>query len=284
MIYTDVVVFNHGATPLTFDGNKTLRFNARARKLVGMSVGHSLSVYTTDEGYAMGVRLSENSGLGGKNPVFVAGNVAASGPGTNTALKPTAISKVNLDIELTPNSTMRIDISTLAGATQTGTHDCTITFFYSDQDEEPDFWQYHGSNIPARGGTWAYTTALATTTETALTGNGTTLNIPAEATEIIGVNVLHVVDTAVTADEEIGGKARLDFGLEDQGKQEYAANGGIPGTGTEVEGGAPFDAMDNLHAASIPNLPQRELQTSAYVTASSAITGGADWLVNILYR
>jgi len=284
MLFTDTITIRGGATPQTFDGNGTFRLNEKARVICGISINHSLSIYTADEGYALGVRLSENSAFTGKNPVFVMGNVGFPGPATNNSIKPMPVDKINLNIPVSPNSTVRADLSTLAGATQTGTHDCEITLYYSDSANLNDFWAYFGQNIPCKGGVYAYTTALTTKSETALTGNGSTLNIPAEATEIIGINTLQVPDGAVTPSEEIGGKVRLDLGLQNQGKQEYPSNGGIPNLGTEVEGGSAIRATDNLVTTIISGLPSRELQVSAYVTAKSAITGGADWLINILWR
>ena len=285
-MFTDIVTIRGGATPQTFDGNQTFRFNNRAARVVGLSIGQSQSIYTTDEGFAIAVRLSENIGLGSKNPVFIMGWTADAGPSTNHGAQSYPQDYMPLDIPVAPNSTMRVDIATVAGAVQTGTHDVELCIHYDSGDTPSDVLAAAAGAsgvVPVKGGVYGYTTALTTTSETALTGNGTTLNVPAEAKQIIGFVGVKVLDTAVTQSEELGGKCRFEFsGISDQGKQEYPLSGGTPGLGTEVEGGNP---------SGIRRLPMfldvgsnQEIQTSAFVTFLSAITGGADVAINLLWR
>ena len=40
--------FKAGATPNTFDGNKTITVHSKAREIIGMIIGYSLSAYTTE--------------------------------------------------------------------------------------------------------------------------------------------------------------------------------------------------------------------------------------------
>lgn len=285
IIYTDRISFRAGATPLTFDGEQTIRFNEKASKLVGILLSHSLSTYTTDEGYALAVRLSDNTAFSGKNPVFIMGMSADAGPASNKSVQGTPQDFLALDLIVAPNSTLRVDITTIAGAVQTGTHDVVMTFLYSDGSVPADVLAAYAGNsgVPAaKGGTFGTVTALATTTETALTGNGGTLNIPREAQEIVGIVAVKVVDTAVTGSQELGGHVRFDFGLDKQGKQEFPLTGGVPNLGTEVEGGIP--KMTKRCPMYIGNLPATELQTSGFISFLSAITGGADVAINILWR
>ena len=286
MVYTDRVTIRAGATPQTFDGAATIRFNEFAKKIVGIGLVHSLSTYTTDEGYAMAIKLSGNAGLGSKDPVFFMGMAAHAGPTTNTAAKPSPPDKLALDIDVEKNTTLQIDISTIAGATQTGTHDIVVVIYYSDGAVPQDVLNSFGIGmVPVKSGSYGYATALATTVETALTGNGTTLNVAAEAKELVGAVLLQILDTAVTAAEELGGHVRMDYGLGNQAKQEYPSNGGVPGIGTEVEGGDPLPIALCRQTIYIDlKSVNRELTVSGFVTAMSAITGGADWALNLLWR
>lgn len=283
--FTDSLTLRAGATPQDFDGAGIFRFNSKARRVTGLSVSHSLSAPTTDEGLVMAAKLSNNVGLGSKNPVFFMGFCLNSPPTTNGSVQTVPVDYMPLNIPISGNETMQIDITTVAGAIQTGTHDTRWTIHYDENDTPADILAAKAGSkgvVPVRGGTYGYATALATTNETELTGSGSTLNIPAEAKEIVAITVLQIIDTAVTAEEEIGGHARLEFsGIDNAGKQEYPSNGGLPGLGTEVDVGA---------AVLINYLPMylkgtgQELQTSVFVNALSAITGGADWAVNILWR
>ena len=228
--FSDIVQMRAGATPQTFDGNQTLRINERGKKLVAMKVSQSLSVVTTDEGLGMAVRLQSSNWNGSR--YFFAGWVANSPPASNHASYGGFIDIVPLDITIAPNTTVIVDISTVLGATQTGTLDVTIEFMYSDGSISSDIVQsLEGKSgmVSAKGGSYGYATALTTTTRTAFTGNGTSLNIPEEASEIIAVIPEMVLDSAVTQSEEITGFVEVDFGLSDQGVQKYALNGGSPG-------------------------------------------------------
>jgi hypothetical protein len=40
--------FKAGATPNTFDGNTTITVHSKAREIIGMIMGWSLSAYTTE--------------------------------------------------------------------------------------------------------------------------------------------------------------------------------------------------------------------------------------------
>lgn len=284
--WTDSVVIRGGATPQTFDGNQTFRFNAWAKRVTGISLGPSLSTSTTDEGTGMAIRLSENAGLGSKNPVFFMGFTSQPGPTTNNSANGAPPDYIPLDIKVQGNDTMRLDITSVIGATQTGTHDCQVTIHYDAGDTPADILAAAAGGsgvVPCKGGSYGYATALATTTETALTGNGSTLNVPAEANEIIGFVGWHVLDTAVTAAEEIGGKCRFEFsGIGDANKQEYPLSGGSPGLGTEVEGADPV--ITRRLPMYLKVTGNNEIQVSGYITALSAITGGADVAVNLLWR
>lgn len=284
-MYTDSIVLRAGATPHTFDGNGTIRFNDKARRITGISIGQSQSIYTTDEGFVMAVKLSENAGLTSKAPIFIMGWTMDAGPATNHAAQSYPPDYIPLDIPVAPSSTMRVDLSTVAGAVQTGTHDCQITIHYDAGDTPRDILNAAAGCsgiVPVKGGTYGYVTALATTTETALAGNGSTLNIPGIAKEIVGLAACKVLDTAVTQSEEIGGKVRFEFsGISDQGKQEYPLSGGTPNLGTEVEGGNPSPIR---RLPMYLPCPGSEVQTSGYITFMSAITGGADVAINLLWR
>lgn len=281
LAYSDTVQMRAGSTPYAFDGNQTLRLNSRARRIVAMIVSHSLSTLTTDEAVGLMVRLQSNNWNGSK--YFVAGWMHSSPPATNhsaTGVMPTVLA---LDIPVKPDTTITVDITSILGATMTGTHDVTIQFLYDDGSTPSDILAKIGQNVvAAKGGSYGYSAALTTTTRTALTGNGTSLNIPPEATQIIGAVALMALDTAVTAAEEFGGIIEIDFGLAEQGKQVVALNGGSPGLGTEVEGGVPEKVY--YLPLYIGNLPNRELQVNAYVTLLSAITGGADIALAIIWR
>lgn len=283
--WTDSIVIRAGATPLTFDGNGTIRFNSSGKRITGISIGHSLSTYTTDEGYAMAVRLSENEGLPSRNPVFIIGMLADGGPTTNKSEQGTPQDYLPLDIPIAGNSTMRVDLTTIAGATQTGTHDVQLTIHYDANDTPKDILDAAAGAsgvVPLKGGSYGTVTALTTTTETALTGNGGVLNIPGEAKEIVAIAAVVIADTAITGQEEIGGKVRLEFsGIANANKQEYPLSGGVPNLGTEVEGGI---------ATGIRRLPMylqgtgNEIQISGFITLLSAKTGGADIAVNLMWR
>ena len=283
VIFTDRVSFRAGATPQTFDGGQTFRINSKGRRLLGVALGSSMSAHTTDEGAAMAIKLSNNENI--PKPIFLPmGHTVAPGPATNSSVKFSPVDFMPLDIKVEPNTTIQLDISTVVGATQTGTWDVVVTLLYDDGSTPADIVQAmlgRKGIVALKGGSYGYSTAITTTAETALTGNGTPLNIPAFAKEIVGIVAIVLLDTAVTAAEEIGGHVRLELGLDDDGKQEYPLNGGQPPLGTEVEGGG--IAMMFPTPMYIP-LPSREIQASAFVTFLSAVTGGADVAVFLLWR
>lgn len=283
--YSDIVQMRAGATPQSFDGNQTVRFNEKARKLVAIKVSHSLSVQTAAEGWAMAIRLQSSNFNGSR--YFFAGAFQNINVETNISPGTTMLDIVALDIDIQPNTTLTVDISTVVGSTQTGTHDVTLEFMYADGALPADIMQAivaRSGMPPAKGGSYGYTSALATTVETALTGNNSTLNIPAEAKEIIAVVPIGLLDTAHTQSEEGTGFFKVDYGLSDQGVQKYSVAGWAPGLGTEVDSPAPNCIAQIRSPIYISNLPNRELQVQAWYTAYSAITGGADYALNILWR
>lgn len=283
--WTDSLTLRAGATPLSFDGGGTFRINGKGTRITGISCSHSLSVHTTDEGYAMAIKLSDNIGLPSKNPVFFMGMSAPPGPTTNTAIKIHPQDYIPLDYTVAPNSTLQIDITTIAGAVQTGTHDVRFTLHYDAGDTPDDILAAAAGAsgmVPVKHGSYGTLAALTTTTETPLVGNGTTLNIPGDMKEIVAICAIQVLDSAVTQSEELGGHVRVEFsGIDNANKQEYPLSGGVPNLGTEVEGGAP---------AALRRLPMylqatgSEIQVSGFINALSAITGGADYAVNIMSR
>jgi hypothetical protein len=281
--FHETVTIRGGAIPQTFDGGATLNFNERASVLVGMKVSHSLSIHTTEEANGLCIRLQSSNWNGSR--YFAAGFIQMAGPATNRSVEGVEPDFIALDIPVSSNSSMTIDVSTILGATQTGTNDVNIEFIYADGQLPADIVQSFiaaAGHVPAKGGSYAYYTALATTAEVALTGNATLLNIPQEAKEIIAVAAHEALDTAVTVSEELGSTIRVDYGLTDQGVKQYTTNGGVPNLGTEVDGGAIFKVTRT--PSYIPMLPNRELQVRAYVTSLSACTGGKDGYINILWR
>ncbi|MEE9119065.1 MAG: hypothetical protein V3U02_10795, partial [Calditrichia bacterium] len=160
-MFTDHVQMRAGATPQTFDGNQTVRFNEVGKRLTGLSIGQSQSIQTTDEGFAIAVKLSENSGLTSKAPIFFMGWTMDSGPTTNHAAQAWPADYLGLDIGVAGNSTMRVDISSIAGAIQTGTHDVAITAHYDSGDTPDDilFAAAAASGVVAvKGGSYGYIT------------------------------------------------------------------------------------------------------------------------------
>lgn len=283
--WTNSVALSGGATPQSFDGNQTFRFNDKASRLTGISLSQSESIYTTDEGLAIAIRLSENAGLSSKNPVFFMGWTSDAGPASNRSAMAMAPAYIPLDIGIAASSTMRIDLTTVAGAIQTGTIDTQVTAHYDAGDTPADVLAAAAGrtgHVPVKGGTYGYITAKTTTAEAALTGNGSTLNIPGAASQIVAVYALQVLDTTVTASLEFGGKVRFEFSeIQDQDVQEYPLNGGMPNLGTEVEGGTPSVIRPLPMYLTVPG---KEINTSGTVSFLSAITGGADVAVNLLWR
>jgi hypothetical protein len=273
-----------GASPHTFDNALTFQFNEAARKLVAIIVAHSLSVRTADEAVGLCIKIESSNWNGPR--YFFCGFIAPSGPATNAAEKLAAQDVIALDITVAPSTTMTVSVSSVIGATQTGTHDVTIEVVSADaalpEKIKRAFEAKFG--LPSvKGGSYGYATALATTARTALTGNNGTLNVPAEAEEILGIVAIQAPDGAITADQEIAGHVEVDYGLKDQGKQEYAANGGIPNDGTEVDGNEPLSVALCRRPVFIGKLPKRELSVKAYANAMGAKTGGTDWALNILW-
>ena len=280
--YSDQVTLRAGATPHTFDGAGTFTLNEKARKLVALKLSHSSSVTTAAEGSAMALQLDSSNWNG--NRYFFMGQIEASNVETNASARPTTKDVIALDIDVQPNTVINVNISTILGATQTGTQDIVLELVYADGALPTDLMAALAGRsgvVPCKGGSYAYTQALATTVETAMSGNATTLNIPAEAKEIIGVSVIGTLDTAITQSEEGAYYIRVDYGLSNQGTQKYAGQGWLPGLGTEVDNNSWKVERDGIY---ISALPSRELQVRAYVNAISAITGGADYALNILWR
>lgn len=283
-LYHEIVQMRAGATPYTFDGEQTARFNDKAKKLVAMTVSHSISTETTDEALGMVVKINSTNWTGDR--YFSGGYIHSSGPTTNHSTTPVHLTTTWLDIPVSPNTTMIVNISTVVGATQTGTNDVTIDFIYDDGQTPSDVLNGIGNiaqqAVAAVGGQYNYLAALADTAETPFTGNNEAFaNIPANAKEIIGVESAYALDTAVTAAEEITGKIRFDFGVQGQGDQFALMNGGSSGLGTEVEGGAPAYWSKQIMSL---KLPDREIQVRAFANAYSTITGGADVAYVLLWR
>jgi len=283
--YSEIVQMRAGATPHTFDGAQTVTFNQYAKHLVGLKISHSVSAQTAAEGFAMAIKLTSSNWNGDR--YFFAGAVQNVNVETNISPGLSGLDVVALDIPISPNTTMQVDISTVAGATQTGTHDVTIEVVYADGPlpaEAKRAMEAAAGMLSAKGGSYGYTTALATTTRTALTGNNGTLNIPAEAQEIIAVVPIGILDTAHTESQEGTGYFEVDYGMGDQGVQRYAVAGWMPGLGTEVDSPAPLPVKNMRSPIFIQGLPAANLTVNGYYTAYSAITGGADYALNILWR
>lgn len=285
-LYHEVVQMQAGATPLTFDGSGTARFNDRATKLVAMVVSHSLSVRTTDEAVGIIVRLSSSNWAGYR--YFAGGLVFTGGPANNASVKTGPATVIALDIPIRPNTTMSVDLTTVIGATQTGTNDVTITFIYCDGKTPSDILLNLAKcnnglcPLPVRGGTFNQDAAVATTARTAMTyNNAAEFNIPAEATEIVGCLVANALDGAVSADEDFTGYIEFEFGIPDAVDQKIPLQSFIPGDGTEVDG------ADWATWSYIPmhvKLPNREIQARAYTVLYHAITNGGDVAINLLWR
>jgi hypothetical protein len=286
VLYHEIVEMQAGATPLTFDGAQTARFNDEAKTLVAMVVSHSLSARTTDESIGMLVRLGSTNWAGFR--YFAAGLVATGGPATNCSAKHGPATVTALNIPIRPNTTMSVDITTVIGATQTGTNDVTIDFIYDDGGTPRDIIENiarcnNGLNpVAAVGGTFNYDAAVATTARTAMTyNNAAEFNIPAQATEIIGALVGVALDGAVTADENLNGYIEFEFGIPMATDQKVPLLSNIPQDGTEVDG-ADWGTWSFI-AMHVP-LPDREIQAYAYTHLYEAVTNGCDLAVNLLWR
>lgn len=285
-LYHEIVQMRAGATPQSFDGSGTANFNGKAKKLIAIVAAPSMSVYTTDEGFGGAVKLSSSNFRGDR--YFPFGFLFNSGPSTNSAVKGFGTTIVPTDIDIAPNSSMTVNISTVIGSTQTGTIDITFDFVYDDgstpQELINKYANAHNSLIPVavKGFTLNYYQAIAATSETALTGNATSVaNVPQEAVEIVGeVNGL-ALDTAVTQSEEITGKIRHDLSLTEAKAQDTPIGGGMPNLGTEVEGGALYSWSFNPMYLRTEG---KEVTVRQYVTMYSAITGGADLASMLAWR
>lgn len=282
MIDRQAIQMRAGATPQVFDGNQSITLKDSAKKLVGIEVSHSLSTGTVEEGFAMMLRLQSPNWAG--SHYFIMGGTNQASTNTNTAASGLMVDLLALDIDVQPNTTITVDITTVAGAVQSGTHDVTIVLLIDDGNTPQDVLDaLRGGNhiVPAKGGSFGYTTALTTADRTALTGNLTTLNVPPVAEAIIGAVALMILDTAVTANEELGGKIEVETGIEGQGTQEIPLNGGNPEIGNAATG------SNMTLVKRLPmyiETPNREIQIKAFVTPYSAITGGADHALNLLWR
>ena len=273
-----------GATPYTFDGEQTGRFNDKAKKLVAMAVSMSLTAVTTDEAVGTVIRINSTNWTG--NRYFSGGFIHASPNTTNKSATPVHVTTTWLDIDITPNTTFNVDITTVIGAIMTGTVDVTIDFIYDDGQTPQDIINGIGSiaqqGVAAKGGQFNYLAALADTAETPMTLNNTSqANIPADAIEIIGIESAYALDTAITASQELTGKIRFDFGVQGQGDQFALMNGGSPGLGTEVDSGAPAYWSKQPFYLKVPN---REIQVRAFANAYGDVTGGADLAYVLLWR
>lgn len=276
-IFCERIQFTHGATPHTFDGNQTITLNDKARKLHALVCSHSLSARAADEGHAAAIRMSSDNWSGTRT--FPFGWIIEAETATNAA--PSAVGQdiIALDIDVGPSSKITADVSTILGATQTGTVDAEIGFLYSDGNIPADVLaQIAKNNVPFKGGGYGYVAALTTTVRTALS----IFTIPSFAQAIVGGKFLRAIDTAVTADEEVTGYIELDFGVSGQGVQNYPTIGGVPQDGTDAGTGA-----KNL----MPWIPMYvdlsqsgEVTVNAFINAKSAITGGADYSVCLGWR
>ena len=283
--FSDTVQMRAGATPQTFDGAQTLRLNERAKKIVSLEMSQSQSVRTTDEGSAVVVRLSSSNWNG--NRYFLIGNSLVGGPATNCSVGGAVKDIIALDIDVQPNTTVLVDITEALGATQTGTHDVVIEFTYADGAIPADVKaaiEGRAGCPSVKGGTYNYIAGQTLTAETPLTANaGALVNIPSEANEIVGIGTAAELDGAVTADEEIAGFIRTDYGLTNQGDQKYTIPGSMPGDGTEVDGCKVRNVSRKaiyLQAAS----PRRELQVRNFINLFGASTGGVGIVINHLWR
>lgn len=286
VLYHGIAQMRAGATPQTFDGSQTITFNEKAARLVALCVSMSQSVRTTDEGVGMGVKLSSSNWQGDR--YFPAGYLQPVGPATNAAYKAFKSTIIPLDIEVGGNTTVEVNISTVIGATQTGTLDVTIDLIYDDGETPGDIIDAirlaPNSMIPIaiKGGNYLYLANLAVTARTAFSNNNSAAgNIPAEAEELVGCIAGAVPDTALTADQEATGYLDYEFGISEGVDQKALLSGSIPGDGTEVDGNEPADwAYTPMYL----RMPDREVQVRGFVNLYGAVTGGLSLAAFLLWR
>ena len=271
--FIDRVFMRAGATPDTYDGNQTITLNATARKIHALLVSNSESIHTTDEGVGISVRMTSPNWTG--NLDFQAGWISPSGPATNNAVKIVPVSLVQLDLDVKPNTTVTFNITSIAGATQTGTSDTTIGLIYSDGSVGPNWEMKFPDCLPAKGGV-VERTAVTATTETALD----TMVIPAHAKALIGYKAILTCDGAVTASEEGTGFVRLQLDLSGQGATNLPLSSLQPNLGTEVEGSA---------AQIFPYIPiwipleGRELTARGFANLASAVTTSGTVIFGLIW-
>lgn len=274
-LQSKVAQMRAGATPQSFDGAQKIRMpsnDGRPSTIVSIVLSASMSIITTDEGAGMAVKLTAEDWAGSK--IFPMGWLHASPNATNLSCKPAGQDILGVDIPVKSLVDVQVDISTILGAVQTGTWDVTVGLLIDDGytpkkvlDRIP---------FPIReiaGSNFGYTTALTTTTKTDLS----TIKIPASAQAIVAGKFLGVLDTAITADEEITSYFTLTDDAEAiKGTHDYPGMGGSPGLGTEVNSGehgwAPWIPMF-IDLSKVT----KEITVTPSVTAYSAITGGADY-------
>jgi hypothetical protein len=273
--FSDISQMRGGATTYTFDGAGSIVTNEKCSKVVGLVVNQSLSARTNDEGNGMAVKLECNSWAGG-NRIFPIGWVHGADTAANACPQHTDYDILPLNIPTPPQSTISINIAGTLGATGTGTYDTTVGILYSDAQTPNEYLLRSPNCYPAAGGDYGYIAALATTTRTAFS----TFTIPAWAKAVVGVRVRGVFDTAVTADEEFTSFAELDLGIGSAGVQKFPGPGAMPQDGTDVDGG---QCINIRYIPTYIPLPSSDLTCKGYLTAYSAISGGADYELSLIW-
>lgn len=266
-----------GSTTYTFDGAQTIKVNQSCQKLVGLVLSQSMSAKKEDEGNGMSVKLTCPNWDGG-NRIFPMGWIHGADTAANSAPQHADYDILPIDIDTPPNSSIQINIAGTLGATATGTYDVTVGLLYDDGNTPHDIIEKMPNHVAVQGGDYGYIAALATTTPT----DFTTINIPAWANEVVGVKVRGVFDGAVTADQEFTGFVDIDFGITGQGVQKYPVNGAMPQDGTDVDGG---QCVNVRYIPTHIDLSEVDsVQAIGKYTAYSALTGGADYDLGIIWR
>lgn len=276
VMFCDRVLIRGGATPDTYDGAGSLVLNQKAAKLEALIVSNSLSIYTVDESNGMAVQL------GGTNFItdmrIPAGWISNAGTAANVSPVTLGPDIIPIDKVVSKNTTVEIDLTTILGATQTGTHDVTIGLLYSDGDVPSEIVSKIPNIVGMGGCNVTRDSAVTTTAETP----APTFTIPAWASEIIGGKFLMALDTAVTASQELTGYIRLELGVtEASSEQKYPLVGGYPNLGTDVDGAQA--AIPNWTPMYIP-LPDREITVRSFTNLASAMTGGVEIAISLAYR
>ena len=140
----------------------------------------------------MSLRLSSTNWTG--NRFFGMGFGFHSGPATNKAVEGYRQDIIPVDITIGPNTTILMDVSTLAGAIQTGTHDLNVDFVYDDGNTPQDVldqYKWVSGMLPVKGGVFGRLAALATTSETPMDNNNSAeFNIPASSVAVTAVSII----------------------------------------------------------------------------------------------